>query len=243
VSTICLALSLIAAPPSAMTTQFATSKDGTRIAYDVTGSGPTIVLLHGGGLERSSWHTGGYVARLAKEFRVVTMDIRGNGESDKPGAVEMYSFEKLNEDTLAVADAVNARRFTIWGFSYGANVGRYLASRSDRVVAMVYIGIPFGPAIGEMFMSYVQKMANRPAFISAMLAYPAVEPVEMRCPTLWIVGSRNEGAIDEASKYRDRLAGTKVTLEVIDGLNHPQEFDQIDRVFPSEVTFTKAHAR
>ncbi len=54
-------------------TQFVTSKDGTKIAYDVTGSGPVVILLHGGGQERqvvaprpATW------TRLAKEFRVVT---------------------------------------------------------------------------------------------------------------------------------------------------------------------------
>src|SRR5688572_1610047 len=100
-------------------TQFVTSQDGTRIAFDVTGSGPAVILLHGGGMNRQSWHTAGYVARLAKEFTVITIDIRGNGDSDKPAAVAAYSFERINEDVLAVADAVKAQRFALWGFSYG----------------------------------------------------------------------------------------------------------------------------
>lgn len=224
-------------------TQFVTSKDGTRIAYDVTGSGPTILLLHGGGMNRQSWQVSHYVERLAKEFRVVTMDLRGNGESDKPVDPARFAFERINDDITAVADAVKAERFALWGFSYGANVGRYFASRSDRVTSMVYIGIPFGKAIDDVFMSYVEKMPNRPAFITAMLTYPAVEPADMKCPTLWIVGTRNEGAFKSVGAYRDRLTNTRVELEVFDGLDHPQEFDQIDRVFPREVEFTRAHSR
>lgn len=222
---------------------FATSKDGTRIAYDVRGSGPVVVLLHGGGQTRQVWHKAGYVDRLAKEFTVVTIDIRGNGESDKPPAVEAYQFERINADILAVADAVKAQRFVLWGFSYGANVGRYLASRSDRVGAMVYIGINFGPAVGGGFLDAVKKMPAPPVWITAMLSYPPVEPADMRCPTLWLVGSNNEIAMDSAKEYRGRLAGTRVTLEVIDGLNHPQELDVIDRVLPAEIAFTRAHAR
>jgi len=65
-------------------TQYAVSTDGTRIAYDVTGSGPVVILLHGGGATRRSWHEAGYVSRLAAEFTVVTMDLRGNGESGRP---------------------------------------------------------------------------------------------------------------------------------------------------------------
>ena len=47
---------------------------------------------------------------------MVTLDIRGNGESDKPGPVSAYSSERINEDILAVADAIKAPRFAIWGF-------------------------------------------------------------------------------------------------------------------------------
>jgi pimeloyl-ACP methyl ester carboxylesterase len=112
------------------------SRDGTRIAYDTTGSGPVVILLHGGGRNRLAWHDAGYVSRLASEFTVVTVDLRGNGSSDKPTTTEAYAIERLREDILAVADAVGARRFTLWGFSYGANVGpgtwRQLRTASRR---------------------------------------------------------------------------------------------------------------
>jgi dienelactone hydrolase len=240
---IALGLALASVQAPAVTTQFVTSKDGTKIAYDVAGSGPVVILLHGGGQERKSWHRAGYVTRLAKEFTVVTLDFRGNGESDKPVPVAAYAWERMNEDILAVADAVKAKRFAIWGFSYGANVGRYLASQSDRVTAMVYIGIQFGKAVDDVFMSYIKKMPTVPVWITALIGYPPVEPTDMKCPTLWIVGTNNEGAYASAKHYQGKLAGTKVTLEIFDGLNHPQEFESIDRVFPREVEFTSANAR
>jgi pimeloyl-ACP methyl ester carboxylesterase len=158
-----LGLSLSQAPGGK--TEFMTSKDGTKIASDVAGSGPAVILLHGGGQNRQVWHRAGCVDRLAKEFTVITIDIRGNGDSAKPQEVSAYHFERINEDVLAVADAVKASRFVLWGCSYGANVGRYLASRSDRVSAMVYIGINFGAAVDENFMSYVKKMPAVPAWL------------------------------------------------------------------------------
>ena len=223
--------------------QFVTSNDGTKIAYDVVGSGPVVILLHGGGQNRLVWHEGGYVARLAKEFTVVSIDLRGSGRSEAPKAESAYAFERINEDLLAVADAVKAKRFVLWGFSYGANVGRYLASRSDRVSAMVYIGINFGAAVNETFMAFIKKMPDPPVWITAMIGYPRVEPADMRCPTLWLVGTNNENAYLSAKEYASKLAGTMVTLLTVEGLNHPQEFSEIDRVFPREVEFTRAHAR
>jgi len=230
-------------PPELPETRFVRSPDGTRIAYDVAGSGPVVILLHGGGMTRRTWHSAGYVARLAREFTVVTIDIRGNGESDKLTEESKFWFERINEDILAVADAVKAQRFSLWGFSYGANVGRYLASRSDRVSSMIIIGINFGAAVNETFMDFIKKMPDPPTYITAMIRYPKVEPADMKCPTLWLVGTKNENAFASAEAYQSKLTGTKVTLAVIDGLTHPQEFEQIDRVFAREFEFTKAHAR
>src|SRR5262249_15097202 len=110
-------------------TRFATSRDGTRIAYDITGTGPALILLHGGGGNRRDWHGAGYVSRLSSEFTVITIDQRGSGESEKPLAASAYAVDELVDDVLAVADAAGAQRFALWGFSSGANIGRYVVVR------------------------------------------------------------------------------------------------------------------
>jgi len=124
-----------------MTTHFATSLDGTRLAYDVSGSGPALMLLHGGGHTRQQWHDVGYVERLKSNFKVITVDIRGNGQSDQPTDPASYATDKMCQDILAVADACGIAQFTIWGFSYGGNIARYLAAQSDRVAKLIIMGI------------------------------------------------------------------------------------------------------
>jgi pimeloyl-ACP methyl ester carboxylesterase len=252
-------------------TRFAVSGDGTRIAYEVTGTGPFLMLLHGGGQNRRVWHDGGYVDRLRRDFTVITVDMRGNGESDTPELADAYAIDKLQADLLAVADSARASRFAVWGFSYGANIGRYLARSSDRVTSMVYVGIPFGPSVEGVFLTTIREMQSRwhpviarhrqgtldvqslpeqaraewqrrnvplmLAWLSAMVDYPPVEPSEMRVPTLWLVGTANTGAMESVQKYRERLAGTRVTLSLLDGLNHPQEFERIDTVMPVVLPF------
>jgi dipeptidyl aminopeptidase/acylaminoacyl peptidase len=66
---------------------FAISVDGTRIAYQIQGSGPPLVLIHGGGQTRRSWNERGYVDRLSKSFRVIALDLRGSGDSDRPATI------------------------------------------------------------------------------------------------------------------------------------------------------------
>jgi pimeloyl-ACP methyl ester carboxylesterase len=58
--------------------------DGIRIHYEVEGDGPPLVLQHGFGQKASSWRLGGYVDALKSQYRLVLVDARGHGESDKP---------------------------------------------------------------------------------------------------------------------------------------------------------------
>jgi pimeloyl-ACP methyl ester carboxylesterase len=54
-----------------MNTFFASSPDGTRIAYERCGAGPVLVLLHGGGNSRQMWHEASYVERLQDKYTVI----------------------------------------------------------------------------------------------------------------------------------------------------------------------------
>jgi len=258
-----------------VSTHFAASGDGIQIAYDLTGNGPAVILLHGGGQTRRIWHDAGYVERLAQEFTVITVDLRGNGESDKPVAADAYSVDHVTADILAVADATGASVFSIWGFSYGANVGRYVAMRSARVRSMIYVGIPFGAAAPGAFRQYIvdgrakwtpiveaaragkldeQSLSEADrlewrrgtvpvslAWLSAMLAYPPVEPRDMPCPTLWIVGTANLDAIESVKAYEPQLVGTRVTVMLLEGLTHAQEQERIDVALPKELEFTRTY--
>ena len=142
-------------------TSYAQSPDGTQIAFDVTGHGPTIILLHGGGGSRQDWHDVGYVDRSKDSFRVIAMDIRGHGESDKPVDQGSYTTDKLGQDILAVADYCGAKTFVLWGYSYGGNISRYLAAQSDRVAGSIIMGIPFGPGASDEFRAYIEKTEDR----------------------------------------------------------------------------------
>jgi pimeloyl-ACP methyl ester carboxylesterase len=123
----------------------AVSKDGTRIAYDVRGAGPALMLLHSAGQTRAEWDAIGYVGALAERFTVIRVDLRGAGDSGKPTNPAAYAVDRVLEDLLAVADAAKAERFHVWGYGRGAIIARYLAAQSDRVLSMVYVGVPFGP--------------------------------------------------------------------------------------------------
>lgn len=254
-------------------TKFVTSKDGTKIAYEVAGSGPALMLLHGAGQTRQEWHRFDHIKRLSPQFTVIAVDLRGNGESDKPTKVESYAVQRLVEDLLAVADGAGAQRFHVWGFAYGGLVGRYLAAQSDRVKSMIYIGLPFGPAATGAFRDAITGFRARwepviaahdagkldrstitpgdyealtkggvklaVAWQSALVNYPALEPAEVKVPTLWAVATGDAEAMASVKANDGKLTGTRVTLMLIDGPSHSETLRRHDLWLDKAIEFTK----
>ncbi len=144
-----------------MSTLYCTSLDGTRIAYDVTGTGPALLLLHGTGKTRHDWHRLGYVAKLQERSQVITVDLRGTGESDHPISISDYSIDKIFSDISCVADAAGTQQFAVCGYGFGGNVARYIAVRSDRVTALIVIGVPFGPAVHTGFARRIDQLVSQ----------------------------------------------------------------------------------
>ena len=109
----------------------ARSADG--LAYDLSGEGPLIVLIHGTNLDRRMWE--GDVAWLQEHTRVLRYDLRGQGASDFP--VEAYS---NHTDLLALLDEIGEREATLIGLSAGAQVALDVALEApQRVRRMVLV--------------------------------------------------------------------------------------------------------
>jgi pimeloyl-ACP methyl ester carboxylesterase len=244
-----------------MATQFSASKDGARIAYDVTGQGPALMLLHGAGKTRQDWHKVGYVDRLKDDFTVITIDIRGTGESDILTDIADYAIEKICDDLIRVADACDAQHFFVWGYSFGGNIARYLGAWTDRTLALAVIGVPFGAAVDDHFDQFITDFVKKwqpladaykagstteqerrsaikgriPVWVAcfqAMRAWPKIELGDIRCPTLLLMGTKNAGMLKWTQSNQEALNSAAVQVEIVEGLNHSQEFSKIDRVFP-----------
>ena len=115
-------------------TQFANS-DGVRLAYDVSGSGPPVVLLHAGIVDRGMWND--VVPLLADDFQVIRYDARGFGESSRApdGAFARW------DDLFAVMDAARIDRAHLVGVSQGAETALDATlTKPDRVDRLILVG-------------------------------------------------------------------------------------------------------
>jgi pimeloyl-ACP methyl ester carboxylesterase len=165
-----------------------------------------------------------------------------------------------------VAAACGTPRYAVWGYSFGGNVARYLGSWTDQVTACAIIGVGFGPAVDEDFDRYVDTFVQQweplareyregrkvgpakrvkvkdqipslVACLQAMRQWPAIEPGEMRCPTMLLLGTRNKAAMGWVQDNGEALQQAQVQVEIVEGLDHPQEFSQVERVFPAVQAF------
>ncbi len=123
-----------AAPPD----RFFDSAD-VRIRYIEQGSGPPIVLMHGytGNLDRH-FIANGVFASLAKDHRVIALDLRGHGKSGKPHDPSAYG-EAMARDVVRLLDHLNIARAHVLGYSLGAIVaGRVATLHPERLISVVY---------------------------------------------------------------------------------------------------------
>lgn len=91
-----------------------TTADGVEIAYDVSGDGPPLVLVHGITESRAAWDP--LVPDLAADHTVVALDVRGHGES---GPAASYDTTAMVADLAAVVDALGLTDPVLVGHSMG----------------------------------------------------------------------------------------------------------------------------
>ncbi len=127
-------------------------RNGVRIFYEVYGEGePTILLLPTWSIVHSRfWKM--QIPYLARHFRVLTFDGRGNGRSDRPLGSDAYAESEFVADALAVMDATGTKRTALVSLSLGSQRALMLAADyPDRVTSAVFVGpsLPIATAFEE----------------------------------------------------------------------------------------------
>ena len=134
-------------------------RDGVRVGYAVFGAGePTILLLTSWAIVHArQWKA--QVPYLARRFRVITVEGRGNGRADRPVTAEAYSDREYVDDAIAALDATGVDRAVIVGLSLGGRHALQLeAWYPERAAGVIAIGAalpwPMAPDFDEPKDSY-----------------------------------------------------------------------------------------
>ena len=147
-----LTFTVLASPAAAQVdtlSAYFTASDGTRIHYYTQGtSGSWVVLIHGyTDSARRMWITTGVMPDLARDHRVVALDNRNHGRSDRP---EPNGVGRA-EDVVELMDHLGIDIAHIHGYSMGGGItGRLLASHSERFITASFGGSGFNETDPEL---------------------------------------------------------------------------------------------
>ncbi|MEK7943923.1 alpha/beta hydrolase [Pigmentiphaga sp. YJ18] len=112
-------------------------RNGVSIHYEVSGEGPPMVLIHANPFDRRLWLY--QVAHFSTWFKVVSIDIRGYGRSDKPAGE--FSILDMAEDVLGVCEDLEIDQAVLMGASVGSGIALMLGlERPGLFRAMVLVG-------------------------------------------------------------------------------------------------------
>ena len=241
---------------------------GVRIHYRVVGDGPPLVLQHGLVVNSTRWAHFGYVDALKADFRVILIDLRGHGASDKPHERAAYEWPINVMDVLAVLDALDLPRVTYWGYSWGGGIGFGLAQKAPERLAAIVIGGASAQSIDlGLRMSDVDG-ADPEAFVSAFENRIIGErlPDETRAQLLNTDTQALAAAMQNRPSHEEFLplmsmpclvyAGDKdqafakaqatarqiphAVFVTLEGLNHAGAFIHSDRIVPHVTDFLEA---
>jgi pimeloyl-ACP methyl ester carboxylesterase len=121
--------------------EFMTASDKVKIHYIVQGDGTPVILIHGfSGTAEGNWFANGVAEALSKNHRVIAIDCRGHGKSDKPYEAAMYG-DRLWKDVVELMDHLSIKRAHIHGYSMGGMItARLLASYPERFITASFGG-------------------------------------------------------------------------------------------------------
>ncbi len=233
--------------------KYFTSFDGIRIYYEVQGEGQPVVLLHGFTNTLESWKSKILYQELIKNgFKVIALDLRGNGKSDKPETVAGYVQDAEARDVSGLASALGIGSYQLVGYSRGSIIASRLMVLDSRVTAAVLGGMgdaftdPAWPRrisfykalIGEGdttsfrdFLRYVDESGlNRKTLAFQQQAQPTTSPAalaKVKIPVLVISGDadHDNGSAEALAKLMPK-ARVKRTPGVHNTTHQSPQFSQ-----------------
>ncbi len=113
-------------------------RDGVQIHFEVSGDGPALILTHGYSSTCDMWV--GQVGALSQNFKVITWDMRGHGQSDYPQDPAAYSEAATVADMAALLDAAGAKDAVVGGLSLGGYMSlAFHVTHPERTRALLII--------------------------------------------------------------------------------------------------------
>jgi pimeloyl-ACP methyl ester carboxylesterase len=202
--------------------KFFTTSDGIKLHYMELGRGTPVILIHGYTANaEGKWFKSGIAQALAGKYRVVAIDARGHGQSDKPHDPAKYG-PRMATDVVELMDHLKIRTAHIHGYSMGGSILAQLVARhEDRIVTAIF----GGSGVQEVDPKRQAEVPKEPE------PPPAGAPGAPRGENWSAYPGYDRAALDAVQKYswtpEDRaidLAKVKIpVLAIVGSLDRPEQ--------------------
>ena len=217
----CLAAGLLCAEDAVF------DSNGVKIRYIAEGAGEPVVLIHGWMADSSMWgrDPSGNTklnAAGASGFRLIALDCRGHGRSDKPHDPAAYGPE-MAADVVRLLDHLEIEKAHLVGYSSGAFIaGKVAATHPERVISVVYAGqaplvagtnAPQSSEV-EVFAKAVDEGKDLGSYIIAVTPAGRPKPTEAQAAAMarFMFGGKDVKAFAAAGRSFPKLEVTRKQL-------------------------------
>jgi pimeloyl-ACP methyl ester carboxylesterase len=139
--------------------------NGVKIAYVDEGEGEPILLIHGFASNAMvNWRNPGWIDALtASGRRVIALDNRGHGQSEKLYEPEHYGAPAMAEDAVRLLDHLGIARADVMGYSMGARIAAFLVlAHPERVRSVIFAGLGINMVRGMVGTGPIAKALEAP---------------------------------------------------------------------------------
>ncbi|GGB11915.1 alpha/beta hydrolase [Macrococcus hajekii] len=137
------------------------SSDGTKINYEITGSGEPLIMIHGmnGNMRMFEYNK----EQLSATYQVITYDVRGHGQSDRPYS---YTIDDHIDDCLELLSHLQLKKAHLLGYSMGSYIALGVTSRYPRKVdKLILVGAKAHATVSSfarLMMEHRNEIKNKP---------------------------------------------------------------------------------
>jgi pimeloyl-ACP methyl ester carboxylesterase len=190
------------------------NSDSVEIAFDDVGQGEPVLLIHGFASNgRVNWVDTGWVKTLMDGgFRVITMDNRGHGESEKLYNPDLYSAAEMAEDARRLLDHLEIHRAHVMGYSMGARIAAFLTiAHPSRVGAAIFAGLASRMITG---------VGGGPEIAKALEAASLLDVTDVSARTFRVFAEQTRGDL-KALAACIKSSRVKITAEMLATIKIP----------------------
>ncbi|HVA82084.1 MAG TPA: alpha/beta hydrolase [Candidatus Binataceae bacterium] len=149
------------------TRDFAQSKDGLKIRYEIRGAGAPVVLIMGFSGSGRTWGEP-FLKLMAERFRIFMIDNRGTGESDHPDRA--WKLSDMADDVACVLEHTGTPASHVYGISMGGMIAQeYTLTYPARVKGLI---------LGCTHCGAAHSVAANPENIAKLMPQPGMNPLE-----------------------------------------------------------------